>query len=68
MVVVVLAVAAAVVVVVVYALSESIWSAWPFFFLNSIHSKWCKLDFELNRIHTKNIAFCNTFAQVSSKL
>ena len=46
------------------AISES---ARPFSFLNGVHNKWCKLDFELYEIHTKTIAFYNTFAHVPSK-
>ena len=33
-----------------YAMLES---ARPFSFLNGVYGKWCKLDFELYRIHAK---------------
>ena len=39
-------------------------SARPFSFLNGIHGKWCKLDFEHYGIHANKLAFCNTFAHV----
>ena len=47
-----------------YAISEP---ARSFSFLNGVHGKWCKLDFELYGIHNKEIAFSNTFAHVPSK-
>ena len=46
-----------------YAISES---AQPFSFLDGVHDKLCKLDFELYKIHAKKLAFCNTFAYVPS--
>ena len=40
-----------------YAITES---AQPFSFLNGVHGKWCKLDFELSRTILKN-SFFDTF-------
>ena len=42
-------------------------TAQTFPFLNGVHNKWCKLDFEHYGIHANKIAFCNTFAHVPSK-